>query len=74
MEDKIKYATFILCSIVNKSKQLTNELKYININGITIVYTEFEINKEFLVNFLIKTKKDNYLTVIIPISNISTIE
>ena len=74
MEDKMKLTTFILCSIINKSKQLTNDLKYISINGATIVYTEFEIDKKFLVNFYIKTKKDKYLTVIIPIGNIETIE
>lgn len=74
MEDKQKLATFILCTIINKSKPLTNELKYITINDATIVYTDFEIDNKYLVNFFIKTKRDNYLTVIIPICNIETIE
>lgn len=74
MEDKQKLATFILCTIINKSKLLTNELKYISINGATIVYTDFEIDNKYLVNFFIKTKKDNYLTVIVPMDNIKTVD
>lgn len=70
----MKLSTFILCEIMNKSLPLTDNLKFVCINGSTIVYTEFEITKKFLVNFFIKTNGNNYLTVIIPIKNIKTIE
>ena len=74
MEDKIILSATILCDIFNKSKPITKKQKYITINGMVIIYTEFEIDTNFHIRFSVEIKGKFYTTNIIPIENVIEIE